>query len=538
MNYRSPRFSFVQIAPGNEPPECDYSLPIAEDTDIAFQLLANGTPAELAALLSGESELYIVTNDAVLFSEADISDYLLLSFTNVFSVAKTGTGSAVMCWSFGLIGIDAISDGVCFRFAIKTATGDVFISNCFQKTDPDFTSVLNYFGEENSFDFDYCHGCVNTIRVPLHLTQPQLADTENVYLRSDGSRKILSSATSKSFRAKTDHLPFAAHEKIKVALSHDVVEIESGEYSGQLVKDGNYEIDWTNFIDYDVAPARFNAYASPYGAKNDNCAFCGDDDSSSCVRVTKLIASVESMPVECATVLSLNGNTSMIDDGPLPFSVVLSRKASTLTANITGGTPPYHVFFDCVPLGPCSDYFIDAPSQVISGGFTASTYFETEPYAGTTYKFNVAVTDKGGTGTTVYDYFNILACLIPTTEIITSKGAKLICELVPGDLVEDEQGYTEVTDVGEHIVDELVNINKGLLISSVGHRHIVERDGVRMTIVADDLSAGDFFVDRSGKRIEIISLIRMKGHFNVINISTASGTYIANGVLTHNKIQC
>ena len=534
MNYNSPRFSFVQFTPGDEPAECDFIYPVARNNDLAFQFTGSGMPGEISQTVNGTNTLYVVYPDAVLNNPADIQLNLLIPYSGQFSVTRVNATDVQFCWFDVINGIENIPLRTCFRLAVETEMGDVLISNCFQIVSEKYTSVLSFTGEEDSFGYVYCVGCENRIRLPLYLSQPQLSDTENVYLRSDGSRKLLSSVTSKSYQGRVDFIPFNVHEKIKIALSHDTVEIFSDEYSGDVVKDGSYDIGWTDIDDLNVAPASFKVFATPFDARNDNCAVC--EPYNDCGEIDSLVVDVSMMPVVCATIDSLN---VLVKDEDLvaPLSVILSIVSGELRADILGGVPPYVVTFYCIPSGTCDSYTIDAPSQNVMVN-VATSAFTAVPYFGTSYDFYVDVTDANSdTASDGPNSYN--ACLIPTTVVNTEKSQKLICELKAGDMIEDEGGnYTEVTSVSEHTVYALVNINDGLLISSENHVHVIERAGKRLNVLANELTVGDKFFDNTGKRVQINHIVKMLGSFSVVNISTKSQTYIANGILTHNKISC
>lgn len=113
----------------------------------------------------------------------------------------------------------------------------------------------------------------NRIRLPLYLTRPQFPEEKNVFIRADGSRKTQSIVISKVYEGLTDKLPEWVHERIKIALSHDTVQIEGDRYFGELVADG-YDIEWENFLDYPYGNANFKANVNPYPMVNSNCQTC------------------------------------------------------------------------------------------------------------------------------------------------------------------------------------------------------------------------------------------------------------------------
>lgn len=116
---------------------------------------------------------------------------------------------------------------------------------------------------------------LNSIRLPAYLTQPQFPATSNVFRRADGSLKVLSAVVRKTFQGKTDYMPAVWHEKLRIALMHDIVQIEGDRLVGKVALEGEgYEINWLDFQDYPTAPAEFTVQVGDYNFTNDNCQTC------------------------------------------------------------------------------------------------------------------------------------------------------------------------------------------------------------------------------------------------------------------------
>ena len=108
---------------------------------------------------------------------------------------------------------------------------------------------------------------------------------------------------------------------------------------------------------------------------------------------------------------------------------------------------------------------------------------------------------------------------------------KPLGSLQNGDILYD----SIVTSVNSHYVDTLYVINNGLLKASPGHIHILTNGNL---VQSADLKLGDFLIDKYNSPVEIQSIGVIYGTFEVINISTNTETYIANGIRTHNKVSC
>lgn len=333
----NPIYSFLQFTYGNLPADCEFSLPVAMQDDIKFQVAVSGSPEEMTAIKNSDQFLYAVNEDAVINTDADLTNNLLLDFILPFSKTQISDTKIVLCWSESLDNILSLADDTCFRFAMKV-NGQFFISNCFKKdSDIRYTSTLDFSADSDAFGFNYCAGYGNKVRLPIFITKPQVSDSEVVYARSDGSRKILSSISSKSYEGKTDNLPFDLHEKIKVSLSHDFVFIESYHYTGEIRKDGGYEIDWPDFMDERLATASFTVFATPYNVRNNNCGECVE--YISCVPISMPDFTLND--AEEGEVFS----QSLTLTGTLPYALVITEKPAWIQIIIAGdvltfsGTP-------------------------------------------------------------------------------------------------------------------------------------------------------------------------------------------------------
>lgn len=114
----------------------------------------------------------------------------------------------------------------------------------------------------------------NRIRLPFYLSKPQYPVEKNVFRKADGSAKLLSAIVRNTYEGKTDQLPEDWHRKLIIALSHDSVTIEDTRLLTDVVLDGEYSIDWSDFLDYPLAPSTFTVQVTPFDASNTNCQSC------------------------------------------------------------------------------------------------------------------------------------------------------------------------------------------------------------------------------------------------------------------------
>jgi hypothetical protein len=287
--FRNPLYSLVQFG-ATLPLQ---TLPVALASDLAFQFFVDfdtetdanaaeaADPATLQLILLSGSD-----NTPTTFFTNKLIDYSLANY--FFDKYRLSATSILYTWKNGLPGFDTGITGQpkhvdceeCFQLIVVGSVGNTAIalfSNDFVRVcDTEYTSVLKYRCNENSYQFNYCEDeqFFNSVRLPLHLLKPQYEDDEVLNNLSNGETDILKSVTRQTFEGGTDWLNKYMHERIKIALSHDVVNIAGEEYSGGIRKNGNYEIEWQDVKRLRDAPASFKVYTTPYLVRNSNCVNC------------------------------------------------------------------------------------------------------------------------------------------------------------------------------------------------------------------------------------------------------------------------
>lgn len=117
---------------------------------------------------------------------------------------------------------------------------------------------------------------LNRIRLPFKLTRPQFAEERGSFRKANGETKTQFVVIKKTYEGETDWMPEKTHERLKIALAHDTVNIEGDKYLGGVVQEGDYEIQWQDFLDYPTAKAKFKAVVTPFSASNTNCQTCDE----------------------------------------------------------------------------------------------------------------------------------------------------------------------------------------------------------------------------------------------------------------------
>jgi hypothetical protein len=176
-----------------------------------------------------------------------------------------------------------VDEGDCFRIGIL-AGGSVdlayFVSNqCFKKVnDKCLTSKLRYTNTDNAFGFYYDLGIgqPNAIRLPIYFKEPIVSSDKNIYVRSDGSRKLLSARLAKQYKGIIDAVGEDVHQKLVVALNHDDVRFVPEEYPNINGFKCTFEDEYNNEFptimqNVSIWPADFTIFETPFNNFNSNC---------------------------------------------------------------------------------------------------------------------------------------------------------------------------------------------------------------------------------------------------------------------------
>jgi hypothetical protein len=116
----------------------------------------------------------------------------------------------------------------------------------------------------------------NRIRLPIKVTRPQFESERGVFSKANGETKTQFVNIRKSYEGETDWMPEKLHERLVIALGHDEVTIEGDKYLGGIIQDGEYEIQWQEFLDYPTAKGKFKVRVTPFAALNTNCQSCAE----------------------------------------------------------------------------------------------------------------------------------------------------------------------------------------------------------------------------------------------------------------------
>lgn len=114
----------------------------------------------------------------------------------------------------------------------------------------------------------------NRARLPIMFMQPQFPMERSIFRLADGSSRVQSVVIRNTYEGKTDQLPEDWHRKLVIALAHDEVTIENERLMSNVVLDGDYQIDWQDFLNYPIAQANLKVQVTPFDATNSNCQTC------------------------------------------------------------------------------------------------------------------------------------------------------------------------------------------------------------------------------------------------------------------------
>ena len=177
-----------------------------------------------------------------------------------------------------------LQDGDCFTIVLVVGTAEInlktYISNqCFKKVDDKcLTSKLYYTNTSNAFSFyyDLGSGQPNAIRLPIYFKEPIVGSEKNVYVRSDGSRQLLSARLAKKYKGIIDEVTEEVHQKLVVALNHDTVRFVPEDYDNINGFACRFEDEYNNEFptimqNVNIWPADFTIFETPFNNFNSNC---------------------------------------------------------------------------------------------------------------------------------------------------------------------------------------------------------------------------------------------------------------------------
>ena len=225
--------------------------------------------------------------------------------------------------------------------------------------------------------------------------------------------------------------------------------------------------------------------------------------------------------------------------GTTPLSATLSRVGSNLKLVITGGKAPYTYSISGDSTGTCGSTLISTPEGTTSDNIVFTLFSYVNTYS-VSYQYIANVIDDNLTET-ITNIVIVVSCLAYGTKVITLDNLeKNIEEINVGDFILDiNNSFTKVTRHDKAIVDKIYNINNGLLLASESHLHnIREEDGSVIQKQSFYLVNNDVLIDKDNNGVVIESVVIEEKETKVVDISTESKTYIANGIYTHNKIVC
>jgi intein/homing endonuclease len=93
-----------------------------------------------------------------------------------------------------------------------------------------------------------------------------------------------------------------------------------------------------------------------------------------------------------------------------------------------------------------------------------------------------------------------------------------------------------ITGVNSILIDNVIDINNGLLTTSDSHINVIKRDGIWSLKTSNELLVGDILIDINKNEIKITSVNILYKSQQVYNITVdKEHMYFANNILTHNK---
>lgn len=188
-----------------------------------------------------------------------------------------------------------VSIGQCFRYCILNAAKQVIgCSNLFKRiSNPCYTSVFNYYNEENSYGFKYVvlpDGSIteNEIRLYIHFNKPTFEIVENIARQSNNVLKRVSTIVQRQFIGNVGYYSDDQHYKIVIMLKSDYLHVlyDNGNINRRMAQTGEYSPEYPDTNTYMSAPASFSITDFTRTVVNNNCGFsCGVEILDECTVV-------------------------------------------------------------------------------------------------------------------------------------------------------------------------------------------------------------------------------------------------------------
>ncbi|WP_418894223.1 hypothetical protein [Limibacterium fermenti] len=200
------KYCFVQFNEGLT--ECEMPLPVKNLNDLRFFI--DNSITELNVDIVG------------------LNGEMIREFVHSFNYFSTG---------LDLSGILTAED--CFRLKLTDKTaGKVYYSNVLVYLPETEYLHLSYWCDKDEFGFHYEANKPNTVRIPAILRKPSYVENAEKYTDSNGKTRVLYKEIQKKYALQTDYMPYSWHDKLKIALSHDLVKINDTE----MDETGNYTL--------------------------------------------------------------------------------------------------------------------------------------------------------------------------------------------------------------------------------------------------------------------------------------------------------
>src|SRR5690606_11511832 len=190
---------------------------------------------------------------------------------------------------FPKITLGELTCGQCFQLGLIFDGYDVniaAISNALNYVcDTDYTTVIDYTSAQDEAGFVYCvsPSIKSRVRLPLYLTRPTFPEEETEHRLSSGAITITKAVVRKVYEVMIEAMPIWALEALRAVCLHDEAFTDVSPQmpqtlpdEGEIVKEGGYEIEWADFMNYPLGRPKFKVSATPFLLKKNNCGECVD----------------------------------------------------------------------------------------------------------------------------------------------------------------------------------------------------------------------------------------------------------------------
>lgn len=183
------------------------------------------------SVVIGEALLIISAAGVVIYQQPPVDGVISITFT-------TGNSPTDVFKIEVEVGVQLCISG------LLLVASNYICSECYDlKASHDCTKLLSWTNDDDAFGIDYdgTYDVVHYLRVYALFEKPRYQQEGDIFMYSDGEKKMLYGKSEKIWTLTIDYLPQYLHDAIAIGKIHDHFYVDGVEY---ICEAGNYEPEW------------------------------------------------------------------------------------------------------------------------------------------------------------------------------------------------------------------------------------------------------------------------------------------------------